>query len=148
MLARTYMIFAHNIAIYVIVLVVFEIWPGPAGLLAIPGLLLLGLNGMYIGMLLGVFGTRFRDLHPIVTSVVQVIFFITPIFWKPDQLSHRHVFVTFNPFAYMVDIVRMPLLGEVPPLSTWVVVIVMTIVGQLIAFTFFARYRARVAYWL
>jgi len=42
----------------------------------------------------------------------------------------------------------MPLLGEAPPLSTWLIVLAITIVGQLGAFAFFARYRARVAYWL
>jgi homopolymeric O-antigen transport system permease protein len=148
MIARNYLIFVHNIVIYVVIIVVFEIWPGAAALLALPGLLLLGLNGISISVLLGVFGTRFRDLQPIVTSVVQVIFFITPIFWKGDQLAHRPVFVAFNPFAYMIDIVRMPLLGEVPPLSTWLVVLAITIAGQAVAFAFFARFRARVAYWL
>src|SRR6202171_6269649 len=82
-------IFAHNFVIYFGVLVYFQIWPGAAGLLAIPGLMLIIVNGALATVYIGILSARFRDIPQLISSVVQIIFFITPIMWKPELLSHR-----------------------------------------------------------
>jgi lipopolysaccharide transport system permease protein len=48
----------------------------------------------------------------------------------------------------MVEVVRAPLLGVEPPLSTWAVLIAMLAVGGGATFALFGRFRGRVAYWL
>jgi lipopolysaccharide transport system permease protein len=53
-----------------------------------------------------------------------------------------------NPFYYLVEIVRQPLLGHVPDLQVWLVSIVVAMTSILIGTAFHARYRYRVAYWL
>jgi ABC-type polysaccharide/polyol phosphate export permease len=56
--------------------------------------------------------------------------------------------VILNPFYYMVDMVRMPLLGQVPPPHLWYVSIAMCCIGTIVGIVFFARYRRRIAYWV
>jgi ABC-2 type transport system permease protein/lipopolysaccharide transport system permease protein len=140
--------FAHNIWIYVIAALIFDVRPGLTALLAVPGLILLSLNGVWVGLLFGVICTRFRDIPQITSSIIQVSFFLTPIIWKADQVTARSVLLNWNPFYYMVEVVRSPLLGGVPSLKVWLVVIGITVVGWLSALVFFVRYRWRIAYWV
>jgi len=148
MLWRNLLIFAHNISIYVIVLIFVRVDLGWNILLSFVGLFLVLLNGVWVGMTLGGLSARFRDVPPIVGSIMQVAFFLTPIFWTPGALPNRELFVHLNPFYYLVEVVRMPLLGKTPALSIWLVVIGMNCVGALVAVVFYARYRSRIAYWV
>jgi ABC-2 type transport system permease protein len=148
MLWRNVLIFAHNFCIYLILLPFFKIDIGLVTLLALPGFFLIILIGFWTGIILGGLSTRFRDVPPIVASVMQVAFFLSPVFWSPSSLKGRDVFVNFNPFYYLLEVVRMPLLGQAPPLSMWLCVLAMNGAMGVVALLFLARYRARIAYWL
>ena len=148
MLWRAVLIFAHNMCIYLILLPFFDFRLGLVTLLAVPGLLLNVIIGFSMGIVIGGLSTRFRDVPPIVSSVMQVAFFLTPVFWTVETLKGREAFVYLNPFYYLLDIVRLPLLGEAPPMLMWLVVIAMAIGGTVLAVIFFACYRARIPYWV
>jgi ABC-2 type transport system permease protein len=148
MLWRNLLIFVHNISIYVIVLMFVNVDIGWNCLLALPGLFLVVLEGLWVSITLGGLSARFRDVPPIITSVMQIAFFLTPVFWTASSLPGRALFVDLNPFYYMVEIIRMPLLGQTPSLRMWLVVIGLNCVSALVAIVFYARYRARIAYWV
>jgi ABC-2 type transport system permease protein/lipopolysaccharide transport system permease protein len=148
MLWRNLLIFAHNISIYAIILMFVKIDLGWNFFLAFIGLFLVMLNGLWAGLILGGLSARFRDVPLIVNSVMQVAFFLTPIFWTPGSLPNRELFVHLNPFYYLIEVIRLPLLGKTPPLSIWLVVIGFNCVGALVATLFYARYRSRIAYWV
>lgn len=141
-------IFAHNFVIYFGVLIYFRIWPGAAALLAIPGLLLLILNGALVTVYIGIVSARFRDIPQLIGSVVQIIFFITPIMWKPGLLSRRTYIADLNPFYHLVEIVRGPLLGHVPSFQNYLVVLLITAINFGLAGFVFKRFRSRIAYWI
>jgi ABC-2 type transport system permease protein/lipopolysaccharide transport system permease protein len=146
---RNFIVFLHNILIYVLIVVLFPVWPGLTNiLLATLAFALLCINGFCVALVLGMISARFRDVPPLVASLVQVAFFVTPIFWHADQLPRRYAIVDYNPFLYYVEIVRQPLLGNAPDTSHWAVVIILTLVGSLLSFVFFAQYRRRIAYWV
>ena len=148
MLWRNLLIFVHNISIYVVVLLFAKVDIGWNIFLSLIGLILILLNGVWVGLMLGGLSARFRDVPPIVGSIMQVAFFLTPIFWTPGALPNRELFVHLNPFYYLVEVVRMPLLGQTPALWIWLVVIGMNCIGALAAIAFYARYRGRIAYWV
>ena len=141
-------IFAHNFVIYFGIIIYFQLWPGVAVLYAIPGFLILTLNGILTSSYLGIISARFRDIPQIVTSVVQIVFFITPIMWKPELLGTRSYLMTWNPFFHLIEIVRAPLLGQAPALENYVAAGLITAANILVAAAFFSRFRARIAYWL
>ena len=95
--------------------------------------MLVALNGVWIALLCGMFCLRFRDVTQLVTSLIQISMLITPIFWPPDSLSgnRRLIFVETNPLYHMVDIVRAPLLGKLPGITSYVVVVVITSAGGI-----------------
>ena len=83
---RQMILFAHNIVIYVVIAFIF---PKPwswADLSVIPALLLIMLNCVWVSFCFGILATRYRDIGPLLFSVVQLLFFMTPIIWNDDTL--------------------------------------------------------------
>jgi ABC-2 type transport system permease protein len=151
---RQILFFAHNLIVYAVMLLVFPQSLGWASLMAIPAFLLLAVNGAWVALLLGIVTTRFRDLSPIVQSLVQLLFFLTPIVWIYDDLlknaavAERARLVEFNPLLHFIEIIRQPMLGQEQHLRHWIVVLVITVVGWALTMFALRRYRSRVAYWV
>jgi lipopolysaccharide transport system permease protein len=141
-------IFAHNFVIYFGILLYFEIWPGAVSLLAIPGLLLVLLNGATVSLFIGMMSARFRDIPQLISSVVQIVFFVTPIMWKPELLRSRAFIADFNPFYHLLEIVRAPLLGSLPSVANYIAVLLITLFNVVIVGVFFVRFRSRISYWV
>ena len=141
-------IFAHNFIIYFGVLIYFKIWPGAVSLLAVPGLMLIVLNGTAASLTIGIVSARFRDIPQLIASIVQIVFFLTPIFWKPDSLRGHAYIAEFNPFFHLLEIVRAPLLGNLPSAASYLAVLLLTLMNVAISGAFFSRFRSRIAYWI
>jgi ABC-2 type transport system permease protein len=129
------------------------IFPQPLGasaFLAIPAFLLLMLNGGWLAVLSGIIATRFRDIPPIIASLTQLLFFMTPIVWSYERLKSNPLsgYVELNPVMHFVEIVRQPLLGEPIVWRHWAVVGAITVVGCSVALLCMRNYRSRVAYWV
>lgn len=149
MLVRNGVIFLHNIIILPPIYLIFGVPLGWTLMLAFLGIALILLNGVWIGLLLGTICARFRDMPQIIASLMQVVFYLTPVMWRPSQLPQRVSWLTnFNPFQSFLDIVRDPLLGNLPPLIAWKVAGAVTLVGFAVATLIFSRFRARIVYWL
>ena len=141
-------IFGHNVIIYLGVLLYFEIWPGAVALLALPGLLLVLVNGAAATLCIGMVSARFRDVPQLINSVVQIVFFVTPIMWRPELLRNRTYIAEFNPFYHLIEIVRAPLLGSLPSANSYLAVLAITLVNMIFVGAFFARFRSRISYWV
>jgi len=118
---RNVIIFAHNALIIVGIYLYFRINPGLVAFLALPGFVLVFLNLVAIGVSLSIFGVRFRDVSPITQSLIQILFFITPIMWFPRLIAADSWIALANPLAYFLDLTRSPLLGHAPAPESWVV---------------------------
>jgi lipopolysaccharide transport system permease protein len=147
-LIRNVLVLAHNILVIAVVYVVFQVWPGWHATLAIPGLLLWGIDCLALVLLLGTFCARFRDILPIVASVMQIAFFITPIIWKPEQLGRGQALLPFNPFFDLLEIARAPLLGMSPGTDIWLGAGLYSLVLWGLAWSLFTRARGRIAFWI
>jgi ABC-type polysaccharide/polyol phosphate export permease len=149
LLTRNLIVLAHNFIVYIAVALIVGLRPGWIALLAIPGLVLSAVCMFWISLLFGMLSARFRDFPQIITSLIQIIFYVTPILWQPAQVGGgRLLLVDFNPVFYFIEIVRAPLLGHFPPVGYWKVTCLITFAICLIGFPVFRRFRARVAYWV
>ena len=107
------------------------------------------LTAVWVGLLLGTLCARFRDLPQIIANLVQIAFFVTPVIYRPDAVSGRLWAVThLNPFASFTALLRDPFLGQAPEATHFVMAAVVALGGFAATFLFFARFRARVVYWL
>jgi len=147
-LVRNVLVLAHNICVIVVVFLALRMWPGAAALLALPALPLWVADALALSLLLGGICARFRDIMPIVNSVMQIAFFLSPVIWKPEQLGAHAVWLPFNPFYDMLEIVRSPLLGQAPSLLVWGAALGYSAILCGLAWMFFLRARGRIAFWI
>ena len=150
---RQSLLFAHNIVIYAIIAIIYPKRWSWADLSVIPALGLIVLNCVWVALVFGIIGTRFRDISPLLNSVVQLLFFMTPIIWNDQTLARQGAgrwgkIIEFNPLLHYLDIVRAPLLGAPQELRHWVVVLVLTVIGWVLAAFAMRQYRSRVPYWV
>jgi lipopolysaccharide transport system permease protein len=145
---RNMLVLAHNIVVIVVVYIVLHIWPGATMLWALPGIVLWLIDSLAICVLLGAVCARFRDVPPIVNSVLQMTFFISGVIWKPEQLGARQWLLIFNPFYTVLEVVRGPLLGVMPHHAVWASAVGTSVVLCGMAWLLFVRVRGRIAFWV
>ncbi len=146
---RNTIVLFHHLAILIVVYIALPERVSFNILLFIPGLLIVVVNGAWMVMLLGMVSARFRDIPPLIGNLVQVMLFITPIFWSPSQLGDKaRYFVYPNYLFHLVDILRSPLLGDRPAMFSYATTIVGAVLGWAVTFMIYARFRRRIAFWL
>lgn len=145
---KSLLLFGHHFVLYILIMVGTLHSPGWTVLLAIPGLILAVANGVWMSLLSGMLCLRRRDLGPAIASGMQIMMFVTPVFWPKDMLGpNLGIAADLNPFYHMVRIVRDPLLGIVPDPVSWFWVLGTLVVGLLVTFWSYGLYRDRMAYW-
>jgi ABC-type polysaccharide/polyol phosphate export permease len=146
---RNLIVLAHNAAIVPLVLFLAGIPPAASAWTIVPALLLLVLASFSAALLLGLLGARFRDVPQIVSNGLQLLFFLTPVFWLPATLGPgRGWFVAGNPIFAFIDIVRAPLIGGSAAASSWPLALGTTAAAGVAAALAFGAWRSRVAYWI
>lgn len=145
---RNLLVLAHNVIVIAAVFAIFAIWPGWVALVAVPGMLLWLADSLAIAVALGAFCARFRDIPPIVASVMQIAFFVSPIIWKPELIEHGRRFLPLNPFFSLLEIVRAPLLGAAPSWHVCVAAAGYSLLLCVLSWALFVRVRGRLAFWL
>ena len=146
--ARNVIVLAHNLVVPIVVFALFDSWPGAQGAFALPGLALWFLDGIAACFLLGSICARFRDVPPIIGSIMQIAFYITPIVWKPAQLGRHGWWLPLNPFYALLELVRGPLLGGSPGWTLWGAALGDSALLWLAAWIVFTRARPRLAFWV
>lgn len=146
---RNLIVLIHNVLVLIILFVLFR----PVlsiNLLLLPlGIFLLVANLLMTILILGLVSTRFRDIPQMIGSMMQVLFYITPILYEPSQLPTRiRLIALYNPVYHVIEVFREPLIGETPTLINYSVAISSMVIGGTIAFLLFRRFRARIAYWV
>jgi ABC-type polysaccharide/polyol phosphate export permease len=137
------------VAVAITLLVLHRDW-SEAAFSSVLGLALVLINAFAISFWVAPLAARFRDLAPLIQTLSSVFMFITPIFWYPDDLaaSQRNLLTAWNPFAYLLEIVRSPILGDaVSPLS-WISAISFTLFNLALGFYAFSFSRQRLRYWV
>ncbi len=145
---RTIISLLHNLPVVLAVFVIFYAWPGAVALWSLFGFALWTLDAFAACMLLGALCARFRDVPPIVGSVMQIAFFITPIVWRPEQLGAKGWWLPYNPFDALLEVVRSPMLGHTASLQVWTLALAYSAAFCTLTWMMFARVRMRLSFWV
>jgi len=148
-LVRNLVLLGHNLVIILLVL----LWAGLLGdvrwLQALAALLLCLPVAVCVVVILGCLSARFRDVPMMVRSIMQIMFFMTPVFWSAEALSERAaLLVLLNPLALFLDLLRAPLLGQWVMASHWINAIGWLLGVSLVAGVVFLVCRRRLVYWV
>lgn len=115
----------------------------------IPALVVILLIVCVQGFIIAIPSTRFRDVAYMMSYVVQLLFYVTPVFWTADHLSPQaRRIVELNPFTHQVELLRAPLTGHAPAMIDWWWTLGTTGVLAVVALALLAMFRKRVVFWL
>ncbi|PTB30329.1 ABC transporter permease [Paraburkholderia caribensis] len=145
---RNLVILAHNFLIILALLMIFGVKSWTTLLVFIPALVLYMANALWMAMVAGLLSARFRDLPQMVAALMQIAFYVSPIIYRPAALNRFSFIVEWNPLAYLIELVRAPLIGQMPDAITWTVTIVMCVCGWFLALVLTGRYLKRIPYWV
>ena len=145
---RNLIIFFHNLVIVACLMAIFGVRHPAAIALAVPGLLLLLLNASWMGALAGLVSTRYRDVPQLITSLMLVGFYVTPVMYERSMLKSHAGLLLYNPFTYLLTDLRRPFLGEYPSPRDWLIAAAMAVVGWVVVIALTGRYHRRLSYWL
>jgi ABC-type polysaccharide/polyol phosphate export permease len=145
---RNVIIAAHNAVIYIAVAAIFFVIPSSSILLWPFGVVLVLIALSWMALVVAIVSARYRDVPIMLTNLLNILFWFTPLMYFPEQLGSKRFIADYNPFTHIVALIREPLLGGTPSLSDWLVVLAVAVLGWAGTFLFFARFRARIVYWL
>jgi len=147
-LARNTLYLAHHIILFIPV----SLWYGTSFswnvLYVLPGLFVVFLNLHLLTLGLGILCARFRDIPQMVTSGMQLMMFVTPVFWVPQPSLIDEPALFLNPFTHLLDIVREPLLGRAPSTASYRYLAYATFVNAIVSTALFGLKRYRLNYWI
>ena len=148
---RNLLVLAHNLVVILAVFIIFRAAPNPSVFTLLPASVLWFADAFALSLILGAIGARFLDIPPIIGSIMQIVFYLTPIMWNPAMLMHRGLAFTLieiNPFFSIVEIMRGPLLGQPVELNVWHMALGYSTILIALAFLVFTRARPRIPYWV
>lgn len=145
---RNLMVFSHNLLVFVVIALCLGM-PLAYVPLALPGLAFVALTALGLGTALAFLCARFRDFEQIVQSLLQILFYISPILWLEKLLpEHATWLAQLNPIYHLLRNVRDPMLGSIPPYSSYFAAAVVTAASLAIGLWAYLRFRDRLAFWL
>jgi homopolymeric O-antigen transport system permease protein len=142
--------FGHNLVFYVIFVLAGLVPLSPKMLIALPVAGVIAVNGLFVGLWLGIGAARFRDVQPFITSILGVMIFFTPVFYDPKKLSSgvQIVVLAWNPFTYLIQAFRAPLIGAPLLPSYYIGTAIFTVANVALGLAVFTRARSRLPYWV
>jgi lipopolysaccharide transport system permease protein len=96
----------------------------------VPAFLLIFVFAWSLAVCTGTLNVLFHDTQHLLEIALQIMFYATPIMYKPEILLNKHLgwALRYNPFAVLLDLLRRPLLEGVLP-DTWTICAALLIVG-------------------
>lgn len=138
-----------NGLVVVLILAYTKTYPKPVSIFALLMFALMIINAISLSFVFGVLAARFRDFMHMITTIMRVMLFLTPIFWLPEQMGDLWTKVLiYNPFAHFLISIRDPILyGTIPKISVYIVLgcSVLSCISAAVIFTFARR---RIPFWI
>lgn len=140
--------FCHNMLVFIAAIALVGFVPSWKIIMVIPGIVCVYICCIGWSLALGLLGARYRDVSPLIMSIIGMLFILTPVFWRREDVGAAHLIADLNPFYHLLEIVREPLLGNFATTTNWLVAIGVTLLSVGLGVSAFIVNRSRLAYWL
>lgn len=140
----------HSFILVPIIMIYFKTEISYEILYFIPAFIVLYINLVALSILISILCTRYRDLAQVTISMLQVLFYLTPVMWIPDLIASNKLItiLEFNPFYHFLNIIRNPLIGQKISITSWLITLTYGFIGVSISILFYNRFKKRIIYWL
>jgi ABC-type polysaccharide/polyol phosphate export permease len=141
-------VFLHGLAIHVVLMLIFgkSLITLP---LLIPAVIVVFMTIYPVVAVLGLMGARLRDLAPLINSIMFMVFLLTPTIWERGVIDEGLAWIVdVNPFYHLIEILRRPMLGELPGGVSVVVCLVLAVISVSLGEYLFRRYSRPLVFWV
>ena len=147
--SQYFLTFLHSAVVLVPLAFIVGTTPRLFSLITIPVALgFVILNGFFLGLWLGPLSARYRDIPVSIPIIMQLVMFLSPIFWSPALLGDRDWIINYNPLAWMIETFRSPILGGEIRLDLWVRLAILTLCNLVLGITTLQRVKDKISYWV
>lgn len=148
-LFRNLIVFLHHLMSYYCVVFFYGIYPTHV-LIVLLTMIPVAAFVFGLGQVFAFINLRFRDVEQLLASLILALFFFTPILWPPsmidpDMAVNLPWYILYNPFYYMIEIMRDPMLGKMPSIKYVTIACVISVVSLIMGFIAYVLHRDRVA---
>ena len=112
------------------------------------GMFVVFVNSILFTAIVGMFSARYRDIEPLVKSLMPPMLLLTPVLWKPEMLGSYINYIYLNPFTYFVGIIRNDLIGLDFDINIWIGALTITIFQLIIFIILYSKKRNRIIFWI
>lgn len=148
---KNVIIFFHNLLVLIPIYIIFySKWTWSfSPIVFFIDLIIVYTNVFLFSNLIGLTCARYRDLGQAFKSLIQVLFFLTPVMWDIHVLPIKYqTWMSYNPLYNFIELLRAPLLGQLPTAHHYLIVGLCTLLGVFFNYLLFVPYRSRIVYWL
>jgi ABC-type polysaccharide/polyol phosphate export permease len=141
-------IYAHNLLGFILIVSFLGINPFTYLFHYIFAFVLTTVAGTCSGVILGIICARFRDVSPLIKSIMSLGMLVTPVLWDASTFGEKYYYVYLNPFAIFLDLLRNPMIGN--PIGELELMLGCGVTLFIVIFSFFlfVRFRNRIVYWV
>jgi len=143
-------VFLHQMVVVIAVMLLHRVAPTVSLLLLVPAGALALIHSLWVLVVLGILGARYRDLAEVVDMIVRIAFLATPIIWMAGDDGKGSVvglYLILNPFYHVLEPLRGALLGTPIAASSWVISGAIAALGLALAATMYQRFRHLAVVW-
>ncbi len=117
----------------------------------IPTLAMIFIFCWSLAIILGILNVLFQDCQHLIEVVLQILFYATPIMYRPEILDGRKIgfLMQFNPLAHLLNMLREPILyGRFPTVGMTLCALAVVAGAVGIAMFAMAKFERRIIFYL
>ena len=142
-------IFFHNSIVLIPVIIFTDLKVAPTYFFLIFSFFIIFVNAVSFGILFGFLCCRFRDFYLIIKNILYLLFLMTPIFWMPEVLKgNRMLLADVNILYQIIQMIRDPLLGNIPNIYSITYVCIFTLLISITSFFVYKKFKNKVIFWI
>jgi len=145
---RQFLTFLHSLVIVVVVIFIFPPKDPIFLLIFPPGLFLVSVTLLLISFFIGAISARFRDIPPLVTSIMPMLFFLTPVLFRIQQAGDIAWLIWLNPFTYFITLLRDPLSGYFPGVTVILISLAICVFSYVALCIVVAPKLRKIVFWI
>jgi len=88
----------------------------------------------------------YRDAQWVVGILLQTLFFLTPVMYKMNDLTHLSTFIKFNPLSSLVLLTNNIFNGFIPSIDIWIAAAISSLSMFLFGFTYYYFNQFKIIY--
>lgn len=150
LLFRNFIIFIHNFLIVLFIIIIFSdnIF---LFIISLPLTFILYFVILFpTGGIVAILCTRFRDLQSLISSLIQIVFLISPIIWHPSLLQGEifKIIIDYNPIYHFLEIIRSPIFENKLPFLSYFIILSFSILLNFIFIYLYKKKKDKIIFWI